>query len=215
MTDLEFERFLCSYLTAENARDVISCLRSFPDNVHRLYSLPANPRQYFLQGDCYENLPAARLKMVEGSLASDVVTFKGVILNNSCDMSEERKGGDKVDLMFCPLISLRKYVEQLFSKKDKTQNQVSEIIRGIKSQEYSHIMYFPPTSDVDDEGYMVRFDRIFSCNIGFVRQLQPKTFFTLSNYGFYAFLYKMSVHFLRMREKEDRGNASSLATKEE
>ena len=49
-------------------------------------------------------------------------------------------------------------------------------------------------------------DRINNCPIEAVSKedIDKKRLFTLSNYGFYMFLVKLSIHFTRVREEVDR-----------
>ena len=54
---------------------------------------------------------------------------------------------------------------------------------------------------------IVLLDRLNNCPAEIIRKemIEKQRLFTLSNYGFYLFLIKISIHFTRIREGVDRG----------
>ena len=201
MNDFEFKKYLSSYLAAEKVNDLFESIRNFPQNINKIYT--QETRNYYLQGDCVGNIPICRLNIYNNELITNISYNKVIILNNSCDMSESREGGIKTDYFYTPLLSMKKYKEKL-KTLGNTDNQINNKVKDIKSQTLSNIMYFPPFQN-EEEDYLVFFDKIFSCQYNVFQHLCSGRIFSLSNYGFYSLIFKMSVHFLRIREKEDRG----------
>lgn len=200
MNDYLFKEYLSSYLAAEKVEDLFESIKNFPENIEKIYV--KDNRSYYLQGDCVDNLPMTRLFEKDGILNCQTIYGKAVILNNSCDISEEREGGRKVNLFYSPLISLTKF-EQMLERSGKNKEQICNYLKQIKKQTLSHIMYFPAFCGNKEE-YLIMFDKIFSCDYDLAKKYIKHRIFSLSNYGFYSFILKMSVHFLRIREREDR-----------
>jgi hypothetical protein len=111
--------------------------------------------------------------------------------------------------LYAPLFLLNKYRDSLFKchvetgKKDAAtiENHISDIRR----QAVTHIFYLPSGEGIKEES-IIFFDRMNNCDNDLVdrEKLSERRIFTLSNYGFYLFLFKLSVHFTRIREGVDR-----------
>lgn len=106
--------------------------------------------------------------------------------------------------MYAPILNLDKYINALKSNgisDDRIQNHVKEI----KNQSISQILYLP-TSILYGYDSIVMFDRAISIPLSKenINNLVRSRLFTLSNYGFYLLLLKLSYHFTRIQEKVDR-----------
>ena len=70
-------------------------------------------------------------------------------------------------------------------------------------------MFFLPARGTDTPDLILLLDRLISCENEFIDRdhLCDTRLFTLSDYGHYLFLVKISVHFCRIHTGVDRGSA--------
>ena len=82
---------------------------------------------------------------------------------------------------------------------------INDHIARIKKQYISHIFFLPAGSQLENDS-IVLFDRINSLpnSLQDRNKIPEQRLFTLSDYGFYLFLYKLSIHFTRIRENVSR-----------
>lgn len=68
----------------------------------------------------------------------------------------------------------------------------------------TELFYLPRGSNLDDD-YVALLDDIHTAPFPqFQRQKDKQKLFTLSQVGFYLFLFKLSIHFCRFHENIDR-----------
>jgi len=160
------------------------------------------------QGDALIDVPFAVLNPEMGT--ASVEYFDAMILNNTCDISEDNPHLDEPLASFGLIIPLSLYEEALL--RSVSQERVDNHLRDVRSNRISNLLYLPAVPGM--EGRMesiVRFDWVFSIPYGLIlkwsRDYLPNgdRIFTLSDYGFYVLLFKLSVHFCRMGEAIDRG----------
>jgi hypothetical protein len=79
-------------------------------------------------------------------------------------------------------------------------------VEEIRKQEITQIFYLPKGCYLQNES-IVFLDRIISCKLDkeLYEAKAVRKIFTLSDYGFYMFLIKLSIHFTRLGEKIIRG----------
>ena len=68
------------------------------------------------------------------------------------------------------------------------------------------MFYLPPGLRLEEE-WIALFDKVVNHNANALNfnELLKNRLFTLSDYGFYLFLFKLSIHFTRLREGVVRG----------
>ncbi len=193
--------YLPKYLSSESYTDLINCLKDFPDNiVNRIY-IYYNKEDFIYQGDGINNFIIVD---VDDSFKIKSNKGKVIILSNTCDISLENKRYFPTKILYAPILSLSKYIKTL--KNNNLNNEIIENhIKSIKSQHITQIFYLPKSGCLEDDG-IVFLDRINNCSIKGVNKdfIKKERIFTLSNYGFYLFLFKLSIHFTRMMENIDR-----------
>ena len=83
--------------------------------------------------------------------------------------------------------------------------KVADHINDIRKQRITNVFFLPGINSILDDS-IIQFDRICSCSNDSISRadLKNKRIFTLSNYGFYLFLFKLSLHFTRIQEKVQR-----------
>jgi len=187
--------YLPKFLSSSSNEELFSCLKEFPSNIDsRFYSdFVFKTKNTGIQGDGMEDFLFFdwQHNQTKKSIA--------MILSNSCDISFDNNRYDTPFILYCPIISLAKYIEMLKTKGKKT----SEIEYSIKKQEITSMFYLPKGQGLSEDK-IAMLDRIQSCPNNEETRLNAKKIFTLSNYGFYLFLLKLSIHFTRIRDGIDR-----------
>ena len=183
------------YLTQDkDAKEgFVKNLENFPNNINYYTSYYPNDE---LQGDGWEGLDIV-----------DVVTsrkrsVKGIILSNSCDISTENKRVLPPNILFAPIVELETYRNKLI-KAGIAENQINSKIEAIKKQKVTSLFYLPTMGNFPES--IVIFDDVRSLPMHYFQSKKSsqiiKKVFTLSQFGFYLFLFKISIHFCRFHEK--------------
>ena len=196
----DFKYHLPRYLTEEATKNLFEEIRNFPENIDgRLYTLKLNKENTIFQGDGIKNIPVISLPV------ENVFNAKVMVLSNTCDIDPQNKRHFNAQICYAPIISLDKYINVL-----KSNNLSTDAIEGhlkiIRKQEITQIFYLPYHPEIGGEA-IVFLDRINNLDRRYIKeeQIPDLRLFTLSDYGFYLFLIKLSIHFTRLGEKIDRG----------
>lgn len=205
MTTFEdIKKYLPQYLSVEQTKSLYEELKQFPDNIDsRMYSTVLKDEENIFQGDGYEdmlliNLPDTNIK--EG---------RGMILSNSCDVDTANERLTPNRLNYAPILKLDKYeamLNELVSRGEKAAESIQAHILDIRKQHVSNIFYLPAnqTLSCDSIVFLDRVNNLPSEHIA-KSDVPSKRLFSLSNYGFYLFLFKLSIHFTRVQERVVRG----------
>lgn len=156
------------------------------------YSNREDLREELLQGDGWKGFIAIDFHTGERK------TVSGAILSNSCDIDPRNVRSLPVNVLFAPLIELRKYTDALrtIGKKD---DQIKNTIIDLKRQRITNVFYLPECSGFIPESLILLDDIHRHPLQDFI--VQPRqSLFTLNDYGFYIFLIKLSIHFTRFQE---------------
>ena len=127
-----------------------------------------------------------------------------MLLSNTCDMDMRNVRLNPCRLMYAPILNLEKYVAVL-GKRGFSQARIDNHVADIKAQIVSQILYLP-TAILWGHDSIVLFDRAISLPLtkeNLDECIRTRSF-SLSNYGFYLLLLKLSYHFTRIQEKVDR-----------
>src|SRR5690606_22208774 len=110
--------------------------------------------------------------------------------------------------LYAPIIAVSRYIN-ILTENGISQEQINSHLKSIREQEITSIFYIPPVEGRIDES-MVFLDRISNMrnSLATTKELLSERIFTLSNFGFYLFLLKLSIHFTRIREGVDRRTTS-------
>jgi hypothetical protein len=201
MTDFEdFKLYLPKYLSPESSKQLFDNLKDFSDRSNKnFYSNCLGNEESIFQGDIIENLP--NVKLPEGSIFERT----SVILTNTCDNDLSNIRRFPSYLSYTPLVELEKYKQRLVDRLPSEKSGINDHIETIRKQSISQIFYFPIGSGLDKE-YIMFFDTISSCPASCIAKndIPTRRISSLSNYGFYLFLFKLSIHFTRFGEAIDR-----------
>ncbi|MBK0370568.1 hypothetical protein [Flavobacterium agrisoli] len=196
----DFKLYLPKFLSAESDKELFDSLRGFPNNIDsRIYTNYLTNSDIIYQGDGIEemlcvNLPDATIKPVPS-----------MILSNTCDVDLTNVRNFPSQLVYAPIFNLEKYQNSLYKNSEKAKEQIDSHIQSVKDQKITQIFYLPKVQGKMDDS-IVFFDKV--CN--FPNKLVPREnlkdrkLFTLSDYGAYLFLLKLSIHFTRIQDKVER-----------
>ncbi|MEM9858464.1 MAG: hypothetical protein AAF843_13965 [Bacteroidota bacterium] len=190
--------YLPKYLSAESEKQLFDSLKDFPSNIdQRLYTNHLENEPIIFQGDGLRNLLAINLPSTETKVVS------GMVISNTCDIDPVNKRNFPSQIVYAPIIDLGKYSNSLRSQLP--EEKVSGHLAAIRKQYITQIFYLPPILNKLKES-IVFLDRLH--NVGSNKydrsELNLSRIFSLSNYGNYLFLFKLSLHFTRIQDKVDR-----------
>ncbi len=128
----------------------------------------------------------------------------GGVKGAGCDIDLDNPRELPMQITYSPIFNLEKY-RKLLESQDKSPEYVRQHIDIIKRQGITQILYLPEGGNLKYDG-IVFLDRINNCSNNAISRdnLRERRLFTLSNYGLYLFLLKISIHFSRIQEKIDR-----------
>lgn len=204
----EIKKYLPQYLSDTAQNQLKEELAKFPIDGTKgiIYTCALSGVDYLLQGDGvaemdYSDFPNPKIGHVNA-----------ILMSNTCDMSTDNKRMNPCRIMYAPILNFDKYEEKL--RKNFQADRVNNHLKDVKAQQISQILYLPKGGQLVYDG-IVFFDRAISIPLSEerVKNMCNKKMFTLSNFGLYLFLFKMSVHFTRIQEKIDRTTGKDLGKK--
>jgi hypothetical protein len=191
----EFRTYLPKYLSDDAQRNLFAELSQFPSNIDgRLYSHRLQDEPTLFQGDGLASLWVADLP------SQRIDKARVLVLSNTCDIAPGNKRLLGPRLLYCPIISFAKY-ERLLRTCLIPSSHPANHLEAIRRQHNSAMFYLPKNEHLGDEAIAL-LDRINNCDAQAVDlgELLRNRLFTLSDYGFYLFLFKLSLHLTRIRE---------------
>lgn len=196
----ELKIYLPKYLSKESEKSLFEGLKDFPQNIdHRLYTTYLENENIILQGDGLKNLIAVDLP------STIPKTVSGMVLSNTCDIDTKNVRNFPSQIVYAPIMDFNKYSYALRRSLSQSSDKVEGHLEAIKKQYVTQIFYLPPIKDKLAES-IVFLDRIFNIGNGYYDRsgLKESRIFTLSDFGNYLFLFKLSLHFTRIQDKVER-----------
>lgn len=197
----DIKLYLPKYLSAEAQQNLFAELSQFPTNVDaRLYTMRLTNEMTLFQGDGLESLWVADLPNER------IGRSRVMVLSNSCDISLENKRLLGPRILYCPIIKFAKYEDLILKQSGlPTTFKSADHLDAIRKQHNSSMFYLPNHAKLGGEAIAL-LDRINNCDAQAVgmREMVETRLFTLSDYGFYLFLFKLSLHLTRIREGVSR-----------
>ena len=194
------------YLTAAPAQKVLlDELKALIEGADKGYFIPAGYDGYtdaMLQGDGWRGFQIFSFKSGKVSAA------RGIVLSNSCDVSQENVRVLPPNVTFAPIVKLSKVVER-FEAHGLHGEKVTSRLADIKAQRVTNMFYLP-ADGLLEEDHVALLDDVHSMPVEVHRQAAEKLY-TLSMAGFYLFVFKLSVHFCRLHEDVDRSPRNAAA----
>lgn len=196
----DFKIYLPKFLSAESDKELFEGLKSFPNNLDsRMYSNYLEDTPIIYQGDGIKDLLVINLP------ESEMRPTPSIILSNTCDIDLENQRLFSSQVVYAPIFNLEKYQNAILSKGNKSAKQIDSHIDSVRRQEITQIFYLPKLDGKIDES-IVFLDRVLNLPNKYIsrQNLTDSRLFTLSNYGAYIFILKLSIHFTRIKDKVDR-----------
>jgi hypothetical protein len=129
---------------------------------------------------------------------------KGIVLSNSCDVDADNKRTSSPQVVFSPLVTLDKYIERLRTNGTK-EEAIQSKLQAIREQTITNMFYLPAHPDGHYNDCVILLDNIHSIPLDVATNNTPiKKVSTLSMFGFYMFVFKISIHFCRLHENINR-----------
>jgi hypothetical protein len=199
----DIKRYLPQYLSQEAQSKLFAELGSFPENIEkRLYSNIEVDDDFVYQGDGLQKLLIVELP------SKEFREGPAMVLSNTCDVSfENERKFLSPNIIYCPLIKFRKYLDWLREKRELLTGEALEShAKAIQQQHISTFFYVPAGAKLTED-YIALLDRLNNCDLQYLNSevIRATRVFSLSNYGLYLFLLKISIHFTRITEGVDRG----------
>lgn len=186
------------YLTEDQRSGFITALRDFP---HCNYYLTSQYDDDVLQGDCWGGF------QIYDFDSEDKISVKAVVLSNSCDIDPSNSRSTEVKITFAPMVHLEDYRESL-EKANISSEAIQSKISAIKEQKITNIFFLPAGAGIEKDSLLL-LDDVHSVPYRFFEQKRTKPkIFTLSQIGFYLFIFKLSFHFCRLHENIDRSHTA-------
>lgn len=200
----DIKKFLPQFLSQGDSAALFDEIKKFPQNIdYRFYTERLKEEKFILQGDGVRELPNVQ---TPGNV---IKSIPSVVLSNTCDISPENRRLFTSRMLYSPIIRLDKYVS-LLEKTTDNKDKIEQHVASIRKQTVTQIFYLPRHGLLDYEG-IIFLDCVTSWPVKALNapELVKNKLFTLSDYGFYMFLLKLSVHFTRIRDGISRGSASA------
>jgi len=192
----DFKTYLPKYLSAEAQTKLFTELNQFPKNIDsRVYTQRLKNEPILFQGDGLPSLWVADLPN------QTIRQTRVMVLSNTCDVAPDNKHLLGPRLLYCPIISLSKLESLLLKTNLQAGFDLQGYLTVIRSQQNSSMFYLPK-NDILGEEAIALLDRINNCDAQtlIIQDVLKGRLFTLSDYGFYLFLFKLSLHLTRIRE---------------
>ncbi len=192
--------FLPKFLSSESEKELFEGIKEFPENIdERIYTEYLKDSEVIFQGDGIKDLLVVNLPDTK------IKPTPGMIISNTCDIDTSNKRLFGEQIVYTPIINLEKYKNILYENSKKGKKAINNHINSIKEQCVTQIFYLPKYKNLLNDS-IVFFDRV--CNypnkLLSRKDLYSKRLFTLSDYGAYLFLLKLSIHFTRIKDNVDR-----------
>lgn len=197
----EIKLYLPKYLSASSEQNLFDNLKDFPENIDsRMYSNSQLNDEIIFQGDGIEGI------LVINFPDTTIKEAKVVVLSNTCDIDLNNVRMYATSICHAPIFNLNKYIQRLEARKPASLQKIRQFVESIRKQRISQIFFLPEGGKLKFDSFIF-FEKINSCDNESIprEELSKRRLFTLSNYGFYLFLFKLSIHFSRIREGLDRG----------
>ena len=202
----DIKDFLPRYLTEESTQVLLQQIDDYAKEgtTDKVYADPLSNDETIYQGDGICDLPIFQYKLNEDGKGSAATKYAPcIILSNTCDISFDNTRKRPINVCYAPLIELDRFYNAL--KEQFGKDRADNIINDVRKQKITDTLYLPAGEKLKKE-HIVFLDKISSIDNRLVcrKNLRETRLFTLSNFGFYLFLLKLSINFTRIQERVDR-----------
>lgn len=193
----DIQRTLPQYLSPQSTSQLAEAIKRFPD---RIQYYGGAPDAGVWQGDVYSEVRGVRL-------AADGPTHhrqRFMTISNTCDVAEENPRQFDMHVCLAPITTVKKFAAMLLVN-GLAENRVNSIIDAIARQQVTNVFFLPQGGGGPAESLIVFLDALQSQNIEVFRSdADKRRDFSLSQVGWYLLLVKLSIHFCRAFEQQER-----------
>lgn len=209
--DDKFELILPPYLVDPDKSRLREALKQFfPDNRsnqidYANFYKDYHKNIYFMQSDLVKEIRVAQWDEESTSFIKGYTD--AIIISNTCDISFENKRDiNSKQCLFAPLIDLKNHIQDLKSA-GYSNEQTTTFTNNVKSQLVTNIFYLP-LHHKENKEYIVPLDNVFwfpteELN-SYINEIEKNKITSLTLFGFYLFILKLSFHLCRLPEQCDR-----------
>ncbi len=210
LNDYSFDQLLPGYLTNVEKGRIRDSLEQFFDrpekiNYNGFYSMEG--QNFLMQSDILHSVSGIDWNEEQNTYTTGY--SPALLISNSCDVStENNRSINSKEALFAPLISVKLHLQSLHEAGYRA-DQIQRFHTTLAKQEYTNLLYLPP-NPINHEEYIVRLDRIYwvpqTQLVNIVNDLNGHRFVSLSDWGYYLYLTKLSLHTCRVPEEIERRN---------
>jgi hypothetical protein len=206
----DFNSLFPSYLVGSEKNRLTEALKQFyfkngPKSIDYTGFYKSSFNDYFIQSDLVRQI---RMPFWDDKECEFIKSFPdALILSNTCDLSvDNHREFNTKECVLAPLVELGEYINEMLDF-NFTADKIKEHIDKIKSQQISNLFYLPPNKGLHPE-YIVKFDQVYwfpSIELShFTNDLAKNRIASLSLFGHYLFILKLSYHLCRLPEDGHR-----------
>ncbi len=207
-SDYSFEQMLPSYLTNTAKGRIKDALEQFfgdKENINYDDFYTQEHHDFLMQSDMMHSVIA--LDWNSGNRTYDTGYSPAILISNSCDVTlENNRSINNKEALFAPIISVENYLNFAKARGSSTP-QLETFYTTLKKQEYTNLFYLP-ANPLNKQEYIVRLDKIYWLPrnelVETVKDLKNQRFASLSDWGYYLYLTKLSLHICRVPEEIER-----------
>lgn len=191
----QIKLFLPSYLSPANKEQLFAELKSFPSNTNYYLKNSSEITDLF-QGDGWQGLVVTNFHTREQKAVT------GILISNTCDLDSANQRDLPVRILFAPIIGMDR-MRAMYQAVGKSDAQIAQLLHSIRTQEVTNIFYLPTSPSGIGES-IVLLDDIHQHPRDHFLASERRGVFRLSQFGFYIFLLKLSIHLTRFNEGVER-----------
>jgi len=206
----DFDLILPNYLVDEEKSRLRDALRQFTvdekgKEINYADFYKSYGHAYFMQSDLVKEIRMS-LWSEEGAVFEKAYS-DAIIISNTCDISFENKHSiNSKQCLFAPLIDFNEYISDL-ATSGYEKEKLEQFIQTVKAQLVTNLFYLP-LFHKDNKEYVVFLDNVFwfpaiELN-SYIDNIQDNRITSLSHFGYYLFILKLSYHLCRLPEQCDR-----------
>lgn len=188
------QQFLPAYLLPGAREQLLKQINEFPHE-RGYYTSIDDPA--YLQGDRWSGFVVFDF---DSGAKREV---KGLIISNSCDVSPNNSTGPGQRIVFAPLVRMSAYID-LLKADGRDEGRITSMVDRIKRQHVDNVFYLPEHGDAP--AALVLLDNLHSEPLASFWAATKTRITRLSDFGFWLFVLKLSIHFTRLREEVQRNS---------
>ena len=206
----DFDLILPNYLINEDKARLKDALKQFTFNekgkeIDYTNFYKSYGHTYFMQSDLVKEIRMSFWN--EDESVFEKIYSDAIILSNTCGISFENTHSiNSKQCLFAPLIDFNEYLKDL-SGAGYGKDKLEQFTQTVKAQLVTNLFYLPTLNNHTKE-YVVILDNVFWFPANelntYIDDIKENRITSLSHFGYYLFILKLSYHLCRLPEQCDR-----------